>query len=185
MNCSFTRRSQKFPPPPRRRGTLGRRRGAAGRAATGAAREGGEARRSRGHAATATARRGRWREGTRQLHGTLESIGITCALCHSVVDDSLAPGIGRRRDGWPNRKLNVGAIIALSPVLTEPSASCSPAGDPANSTHGSRSSTAHSASHSTPRRCPSSSRPRPGCGASASRRSPAMDRFRIGTTTSG
>ncbi len=35
------------------------------------------------------------------------------------MDDSLAPGIGRRRDGWPNRKLNVGAIIALSPVLTE------------------------------------------------------------------
>ena len=50
--------------------------------------------------------------------GALQSIGLTCAFCHSVVDDSLAPGIGRRLDGWPNRKLNVGAIVALSPVLT-------------------------------------------------------------------
>jgi hypothetical protein len=48
----------------------------------------------------------------------LESVGITCAFCHSTVDDSLAPGIGRRLDGWPNRRLNVGAIVALSPVLT-------------------------------------------------------------------
>ena len=44
-------------------------------------------------------------------------LGITCALCHSTVDDSLAPGIGHRMDGWPNRDLNVGAIIALSPAL--------------------------------------------------------------------
>jgi len=44
-------------------------------------------------------------------------LGVTCALCHSTVDDSLAPGIGRRMDGWPNRDLNVGAIIALSPAL--------------------------------------------------------------------
>lgn len=50
--------------------------------------------------------------------GDLESIGITCALCHSTVDNSLAPGIGSRLDGWPNVNLNVGAIIALSPVLT-------------------------------------------------------------------
>jgi mono/diheme cytochrome c family protein len=48
---------------------------------------------------------------------TLSSIGISCALCHSTVDNAVAPGIGRRRDGWPNRDLNVGAIIALSPVL--------------------------------------------------------------------
>jgi hypothetical protein len=48
---------------------------------------------------------------------TLTSIGITCALCHSTVDNSVAPGIGRRQDGWPNRDLNVGAIISLSPVL--------------------------------------------------------------------
>ncbi len=46
-------------------------------------------------------------------------LGVTCALCHSTVDDSLAPGVGRRLDGWPNRSLNVGAIIALSPALTE------------------------------------------------------------------
>jgi hypothetical protein len=44
-------------------------------------------------------------------------LGVTCALCHSTVDNSLMPGIGRRKDGWPNRDLNVGAIIALSPVL--------------------------------------------------------------------
>jgi len=44
-------------------------------------------------------------------------LGVTCALCHSTVDDSVMPGIGRRKDGWPNRVLNVGAIIALSPVL--------------------------------------------------------------------
>jgi len=45
-------------------------------------------------------------------------LGITCALCHSTVDNSTAPGIGSRKDGWPNRDLNVGAIIALSPALT-------------------------------------------------------------------
>jgi len=48
----------------------------------------------------------------------LTSIGIQCALCHSTVDDSFAPGIGRRLDGWPNRDLNVGAIVALAPDLT-------------------------------------------------------------------
>jgi hypothetical protein len=47
--------------------------------------------------------------------GRLTSMGITCALCHSTVDDSFAPGIGRRLDGWPNRDLNVGAIIGLAP----------------------------------------------------------------------
>jgi hypothetical protein len=49
--------------------------------------------------------------------GNLNSIGITCALCHSTVDDSFASGIGRRLDGWPNRDLNVGAIVALAPNL--------------------------------------------------------------------
>jgi hypothetical protein len=48
----------------------------------------------------------------------LRSIGITCALCHSTVDDSLADGIGRRLDGWPNLDLDVGTIVSLSPVLT-------------------------------------------------------------------
>jgi hypothetical protein len=46
--------------------------------------------------------------------GTLQSIGITCASCHSTVDNSFAPGIGKRLDGWPNRDLNVGAIISLT-----------------------------------------------------------------------
>jgi len=50
--------------------------------------------------------------------GNLESIGIQCALCHSTVDDSFAPGIGARLDGWANRDLNVGAIIALAPDLS-------------------------------------------------------------------
>ncbi|HET6695936.1 MAG TPA: hypothetical protein VFG85_05475 [Gaiellaceae bacterium] len=45
----------------------------------------------------------------------LTSIGLTCASCHSTVDASFAPGIGRRLDGWPNRDLNVGAIISLAP----------------------------------------------------------------------
>jgi hypothetical protein len=49
--------------------------------------------------------------------GTLRAVGIQCAVCHSTVDDSVAPGIGRRLDGWANRDLNVGAIIALSPNL--------------------------------------------------------------------
>jgi mono/diheme cytochrome c family protein len=61
------------------------------------------------------------------LKGTVETVdgkdrlvrlGITCALCHSTVDDSFSKGIGRRQDGWPNRDLNVGAIIALSPAIT-------------------------------------------------------------------
>jgi mono/diheme cytochrome c family protein len=49
--------------------------------------------------------------------GTLRSMGIQCALCHSTVDDSFAPGIGNRLDGWPNRDLNVGAIVSLAPNL--------------------------------------------------------------------
>ncbi|MEO6024451.1 MAG: c-type cytochrome [Burkholderiales bacterium] len=61
------------------------------------------------------------------LKGTVETIngkdvltrvGVTCALCHSTVDNSFAPGIGKRLDGWPNRDLNPGAIIALSPALS-------------------------------------------------------------------
>jgi mono/diheme cytochrome c family protein len=47
----------------------------------------------------------------------IRSLGITCALCHSTVDNSVAPGVGRRLDGWPNHDLNVGAIVALSPAL--------------------------------------------------------------------
>jgi mono/diheme cytochrome c family protein len=47
----------------------------------------------------------------------LASVGITCAACHSTVDDSFAPGIGNRLDGWPNQDLNVGAIVASAPNL--------------------------------------------------------------------
>lgn len=49
---------------------------------------------------------------------SLVGLGITCALCHSNVDDSFAPGIGRRQDGWANHDLNIGAIVALSPAIT-------------------------------------------------------------------
>ena len=58
--------------------------------------------------------------GTVQTIGgrdTLTRVGTTCALCHSTVDNSFAPGIGKRLDGWPNRDLNPGAIIALSPAV--------------------------------------------------------------------
>jgi mono/diheme cytochrome c family protein len=60
------------------------------------------------------------------VKGTVESVGgvdrltrvgITCALCHSTVDDSFVEGIGHRLDGHPNRTLNVGAIVALSPAV--------------------------------------------------------------------
>ncbi len=47
----------------------------------------------------------------------LVRVGTTCALCHSTVDDSFSPGIGKRLDGWANRDLNPGAIIAMSPAL--------------------------------------------------------------------
>src|SRR5687767_298866 len=49
--------------------------------------------------------------------GSAKSAGIQCALCHSTVDDSFAPGIGKRLDGWGNRDLNVGAIVAIAPNL--------------------------------------------------------------------
>lgn len=58
-------------------------------------------------------------KGTVTDAGQLASVGVTCALCHSTVDDSFAPGIGRRLDGWANTDLNVGAIVALSPALDD------------------------------------------------------------------
>jgi hypothetical protein len=56
-------------------------------------------------------------EGTFDKDKKMTSIGITCALCHSQVDNSFAKGIGSRLDGWPNRDLNVGAIVAMAPTL--------------------------------------------------------------------
>ena len=50
--------------------------------------------------------------------GTIKSLGAQCALCHSTVDDSFAPGIGKRLDGWANRDLNIGLIVSLAPNLT-------------------------------------------------------------------
>jgi len=49
---------------------------------------------------------------------SLRSVGLTCAVCHSTVNDSIAPGVGQRLDGWANRDLNSGAIIALAPNLS-------------------------------------------------------------------
>jgi len=57
-------------------------------------------------------------KGVFDEQGSLSSVGIQCAVCHSTVDDSFAPGIGNRLDGWPNRDLNVGTIIGLSPDLS-------------------------------------------------------------------
>ena len=56
-------------------------------------------------------------QATVDANNRITQLGVTCAFCHSTVDNSVMPGIGRRQDGWPNRDLNVGAIIALSPVL--------------------------------------------------------------------
>ena len=57
-------------------------------------------------------------QATVDANNHITRLGVTCALCHSTVDNSVMPGIGRRQDGWPNRDLNVGAIIALSPALS-------------------------------------------------------------------
>jgi cytochrome c5 len=53
-------------------------------------------------------------KGSFNAAGSLKSIGLTCAVCHSTVDNSFATGIGKRQDGWPNRDLNVGTIISLT-----------------------------------------------------------------------
>jgi hypothetical protein len=50
--------------------------------------------------------------------GSLKSIGLSCAVCHSTVDDAFMPGIGHRLDGWANRDLNTGAIVSLAPDLS-------------------------------------------------------------------
>src|SRR5215203_3917481 len=57
-------------------------------------------------------------QGQFNPNGSLKSVGINCALCHSTVDEAFAPGIGHRLDGWANRDLNVGAIISLAPDLS-------------------------------------------------------------------
>jgi mono/diheme cytochrome c family protein len=49
---------------------------------------------------------------------SLKAVGIQCAICHSTVDNAFAPGIGRRLDGWPNRDLDIGAIVATAPDLS-------------------------------------------------------------------
>ena len=56
-------------------------------------------------------------KGTFDNDKRLVSIGLTCASCHSTVDDAFAPGIGHRLDGWANRDLNVGAIVSMAPNL--------------------------------------------------------------------
>ena len=56
-------------------------------------------------------------KGTFDNKNNLVSIGLTCASCHSTVDNAFAPGIGHRLDGWANRDLNVGAIVSMAPNL--------------------------------------------------------------------
>ena len=56
-------------------------------------------------------------KGTFDASGKLTAVGIRCSLCHATVDNSFAPGIGKRLDGWPNRDLDVGKIISLAPNL--------------------------------------------------------------------
>ncbi|HKE59174.1 MAG TPA: hypothetical protein VKB46_20840, partial [Pyrinomonadaceae bacterium] len=57
-------------------------------------------------------------KGTFNQDGSLKAVGLSCAVCHSTVDDAFAPGIGHRLDGWPNQDLNVGAIVSLAPDLS-------------------------------------------------------------------
>ena len=57
-------------------------------------------------------------KGTFNPDGSLKAMGLTCAVCHSTVDDAFAPGLGRRLDGWSNQDLNVGAIVSLAPDLS-------------------------------------------------------------------
>jgi hypothetical protein len=57
-------------------------------------------------------------KGTFNKDGSLKAVGLSCAVCHSTVDNAFAPGIGHRLDGWPNQDLNVGAIVSLAPDLS-------------------------------------------------------------------
>ena len=57
-------------------------------------------------------------KGTFNQDGSLKAVGLSCAVCHSTVDDAFAPGIGHRLDGWSNQDLNVGAIVSLAPDLS-------------------------------------------------------------------
>ena len=57
-------------------------------------------------------------KGTFNPNGSLKAVGLSCAVCHSTVDDAFAPGIGHRLDGWSNQDLNVGAIVSLAPDLS-------------------------------------------------------------------
>ena len=56
-------------------------------------------------------------KGVFDARGGLRSVGLTCAVCHSTVDDSFSPGIGRRRDGWAARDLDIGLVASLAPNL--------------------------------------------------------------------
>lgn len=57
-------------------------------------------------------------KGTFNPNGSLKAVGLTCAVCHSTVDDAFSPGIGHRLDGWSNQDLNVGAIVSVAPDLS-------------------------------------------------------------------
>ena len=57
-------------------------------------------------------------KGTFNQDGSLKAVGLSCAVCHSTVDDAFAPGIGHRLDGWSNQDPNAGAIVSLAPDLS-------------------------------------------------------------------
>jgi len=57
-------------------------------------------------------------KGTFNKDGSLKAVGLSCAVCHSTVDDAFAPGIGHRLDGWSNQERSVGAIASLAPDLS-------------------------------------------------------------------
>ena len=78
--------------------------------------------------------------------GKLVSVGTTCALCHSTVDNSFTTGIGKRLDGWPNRDLNVGAILGLSPALDQALKDEFSTWGPGNTTQGTMPLTARTSS---------------------------------------
>lgn len=56
-------------------------------------------------------------QGFFNKNGQFQTVGVTCAICHSTVDDAFAPGIGHRLDGWANRDLDIGKVITLAPNL--------------------------------------------------------------------
>ena len=140
--CGCTRSSRRSPRQPRWRSASRSSRGLAARSHRRLAGRAGRSDQSCRDGRVVTAECGGRRPGYVSDTGQLTSVGITCALCHSSVDDSFAPGIGRRLDGWANIDLNVGAIVALSPALDAATKAEFNAGAPASTIPATMRSTA-------------------------------------------